>query len=84
LPPRVRTSIAFVLRDEPRDDHLAVPHVVFFDGRPLANPTKLHERVPCVVLERRLNDVRVIPGIHDAELDQLGIRDKVQRDEIRA
>ena len=69
---------------QPADDHLPVAHVVFFDLRALADAPQLHERVACVRLVLRPDDLVVVRGSQQAELDQLRIREEVEGHEIRA
>ena len=70
--------------DQPVDDHLTIAHVIFFDVRPLADTPKLHERVARVALVLGADDLGVILVGDEPELDQLRIRQEVQRDEVGA
>ena len=74
----------FRIGEQPVDDELAVPHVVFFDLRPFANPPQLHQRVTCVGLVFREDDFLQRVGADDPDLDEVGIGDEIQRDEIGA
>ncbi len=84
LPSRRRTSIARRVREQPVDDHLPVAHVVLLDLRSLADASQLNQRVACVVLVLGGDDVIVVLGRDDAQLDELRIGKEIQGDEVGA
>ena len=69
---------------QPAHDHLAVAHVIFFDLRAFADAPQLDQRVARVGFVLRLDDVVVIGGGDDADLDQLRIGDEIETDQVGA
>ena len=85
---RLAVALAHVdrlcVRHQPADDHLAIPHVVLFELGALAHPTQLKERSPRVRLVLGTYDVIMIVLRDEAEFDELGVRQEVQRDQVGA
>ena len=72
------------VRDQPVHNRLAIAHVVFLDCGALADTPQLHERVARVSLVLGAHDVVVVRFTEQAEIRELALGKKIQRNEIRA